>query len=211
MIYELRTYTFHQGKLNAYLELARTVGRPVRGQAYGTNHGYWVSEFGSLNQAWHLWSYSSLDERERLREELAKNPRWTNEYVANVRPLLARQDIRFLNPVYGVNPPVQAGGFYELRMYRMHPGMARGWANAFREVMPVREKYSQNVGIWTGEAPQPNEVFHMWHYPTFEARAKARADLFKDPAWLAFVAKNSGAIVEMNNAMLIATDFSPMP
>ena len=85
MIYEMRTYTFHPGKLPAYLELARNVGRPVRGQDYGTNHGYWTSEFGALNQIWHLWSYPSLDERaSACRGELAKNERWTKEYSAHV-------------------------------------------------------------------------------------------------------------------------------
>ena len=208
MIHEMRTYTFHAGKLPAYLDLERNVGRPVRGQNYGTNHGYWTSEFGALNQIWHLWSYPSLDERKRLQGELSKNERWTKEYVANVRPLIARQDIRFLNPVNGVNPPAKEGGFYELRMYRMNPGRAAGWAAAFRDIMPVREKYSRNIGIWTGEAPQPNEVWHMWNYQDTNERTGARTALFKDPEWLAFLERNVGAIVEMNNIMLLPTDYS---
>jgi hypothetical protein len=210
VIYEMRTYTFHQGRLPAYLELARTVGRPVRGQNYGTNHGYWVSEFGSLNQVWHLWSYASLDERGRMRDELAKNDRWIKEYVPNVRPLLARQDIRLLNPVYGVNPPVKEGGFYELRMYRTNPGLATGWAALFRDGMKVREKYSRNIGIWTGEAPQPNEVWHMWNYQDLREREQVRAESFKDAEWMKVVEKGIGTIVEMQNTMLIPTDFSDL-
>lgn len=210
MIYEMRTYTFHQGKLPAYLDLARKVGRPVRGQNYGTNHGYWVAEFGSLNQVWHLWSYASLDDRARMRDELAKNERWTKEYVPNVRPLLARQDIRFLNPIYGINPPAKEGGFYELRMYRTNPGLAAGWAASFREIMKVRERYSRNIGIWTGEAPQPNEVWHMWNYQDTNERSKARTELFKDQEWLNFVGKGAGTIVEMRNTMLVPTDFSDL-
>jgi NIPSNAP len=210
MIYEMRTYTFHQGKLPAYLNLAREVGRPVRGQNYGTNHGYWVAEFGDLNQVWHLWSYASLDERERMRVELSKNERWNKEYVPNVRPLLARQDIRFLNPVHGVNKPEKEGGFYELRMYRTNPGMASGWAASFRDIMKVREKYSRNIGIWTGEAPQPNEVWHMWNYQDTNERAKARAAMAKDPEWTAFVGKGASTILEMRNVMLIPTDYSDL-
>ena len=57
----------------------------------------------------------------------------------------------------------------------------------------MREKYSKNVGIWSGEAPQPNEVLHMWHYPSFEARAKTRAAAFQDKDWLGFVARNGDA------------------
>ena len=210
MIHELRTYTFHPGKINTYLQIARDVGRPVRGQDYGTNLGYWTSEFGSLNQIWHLWQYESMEERARLRDALSKNERWNNEYVANIRPLIARQDIRLLNPVHGVHGPAREGGFYELRMYRFNPGRAGAWANAYRDIMPVREKYSKNVGVWTGEAPQPNEVLHMWNYQSLDARAKARAALFQDKEWLDFIAKGAGAIVEMNNVMLIPTDYSPM-
>jgi hypothetical protein len=143
-----------------------------------------------------------------LQGELAKNERWTKEYSANVRPLIARQDIRFLNPVNGVNPSAKEGGFYELRMYRTNPGRAAGWAAAFRDIMPVREKYSRNIGIWTGEAPQPNEVWHMWNYQDTSERTAARGALFKDPEWLSFLEKNSGAVVEMNNVMLIPTDYS---
>ena len=47
MIYELRTYTFHAGKLPAYLKLQEEVGRPVRGDDYGKCHGYWTAEFGA--------------------------------------------------------------------------------------------------------------------------------------------------------------------
>jgi hypothetical protein len=210
MIYELRTYTLHQGKLPLYLKLQEEVGRPVRGDEYGRCQGYWTAEFGLLNQAWHLWSYESLDDRARQRARLAQNKRWTTEYVANVQPLLIRQDIRFLNPVKDLNPPKTQGGVYELRIYRMHPGRAAGWAQAFRDIMPVREKYSPNVGIWTGGAPQPNEVVHMWNYPDLNTRMSTRAAVFKDPDWLAYVANGAGSIAKMHSTLLLAASFSPM-
>jgi len=93
-------------------------------------------------------------------------------------------------------------------MYRTNPGRAAGWTAAFRDIMPVREKYSRNIGIWTGEAPQPNEVWHMWNYQDTNERTAARAALFEDPEWLAFLEKNTGAVVEMNNVMLMPTDYS---
>ena len=83
---------------------------------------------------------------------------------------------------------------------------ARG-RRSFRDIMPVREKYSPNVGIWTGEAPQPNEVVHMWNYPDLNTRMTTRAAVFKDPDWLAFVAKGSGSIVEMHSTLLLPTSF----
>ena len=210
MIYEMRTYTFGQGKLPAYLKLAETVGRPVRGNNYGTNHGYWVAEFGQLNQVWHLWSYASHEERDRLRTELGKNERWTKEYVPNIRPLLVRQDIRFINMVNGPTPPAQEGGVYELRIYRTNPGQAAGWAKMFKEAFVTREKYSKNVFLATGEAPQPNEVLHMWNYPDLNTRTATRAKLAQDPDWQAFVAKGGNVIVDMHSTLLIPTAYSVM-
>lgn len=210
MIYELRTYTFHPGKLPAYLDLARSVGRPVRGNDYGTNHGYWTSEFGTLNQIWHLWSYESHAERDRLRGELARNERWTKEYVPNIRPLIMRQDIRFLDLVSGINPPEQQGGIYELRMYRTQVGAAKQWAQLIKSVFPVREKYSKNVGLWTGEAPQPNEALHLWNYKDVNTRLQIRAEVNKDPGWQEFLVKSTPMLVEMQSVLLLATDYSPM-
>ena len=209
MIYELRTYSFHQGKMPAYLKIAAEVGRPVRGNDYGMCHGYWTAEFGQLNQVWHLWSFDSLDARAERRAALQQNKGWTESYVPQIRPLLARQDIRLLNPVYGFTPPENAGGVYELRAYRTQVGMAATWAKAFRETMPVREKYSKNVGIWTGEAPQPNEVLHMWNYADVNARAAARAACAKDPEWQAFLAANGAMLAEMHSTLLLPTAFSP--
>jgi hypothetical protein len=207
MIYELRSYTFHPGQLPAYIEHVQKVGRPVRGDDYGKCWGYWTSEFGMLNQAWHLWSYESLDERARMREALSKNERWIREYVPVVQPMLQRQDVRFLNPVVDVQPP-SPGGVYELRIYRMHPGKAMQWAQAFKAIMPVRQKYSKYVGIWTGEAPQPNEVLHMWNYPDLNTRAKVRSEFWPDPQWQAFVTENTPKLLEMQSVLLMPTPFS---
>ena len=55
MIYELRTYTFNPVKINTYLDIARKVGCPARGQISGPNCVYCTSDFRSLNQIWPLW------------------------------------------------------------------------------------------------------------------------------------------------------------
>lgn len=210
MIYELRTYTFAQNKLPEYLKLAENVGRPVRGNNYGVNHGYWVHEFGELNKVTHLWSYESHAQRDELRAALGKNERWQKEYVPNIRPMMVRQDIRFLNCVNGPNPPTGEGNIYELRIYRTKPGMAGPWAKMFKDVFPVREKYSKNVFLMTGEAPQPNEALHMWSYPDLNTRAATRAKVAADPEWQAFVQKGTDIILEMHSTLLLPTPYSVM-
>ena len=57
MIYELRTYTLMPGKQGEYLKLNGEIGRKIRGDKYGKLEGYWSTEFGTLNQLVHLWSY----------------------------------------------------------------------------------------------------------------------------------------------------------
>jgi len=209
MIHELRQYTLKPGKLPEYLEYAKTIGRPARGNDYGVNHGYWTTEFGALNQVWHIWSYGSLDERARLRAALQQNKAWTGEYVPRIRPLIERQDIRFMHPMKPITPPAP-GGVFELRIYRTQMGEARRWAEAYLKILPVREKYSPNIGLWVGESPQPNEVLHMWGYPSVEARMAARAKLFQDPEWKGFLKSVEGIVVEMHSTLLIPTEYSAM-
>src|SRR5438094_367623 len=67
MIYEQRTYTLQPGKQPEYLKLNAEVGRKIRGDKYGKFEGGWTTEFGTLNQYVHLWSYPDLNEREAAR------------------------------------------------------------------------------------------------------------------------------------------------
>ena len=66
------------------VKAASTVSHPIRKDDYGKLEGYWVTEIGPLNQGhYHLWSYSDLNERTRLRARAAaKNARWNSEYSA---------------------------------------------------------------------------------------------------------------------------------
>lgn len=210
MIHELRTYTFHPGKLPEYLKAAETIGRPARGNDYGLNHGYWTSEFGMLNQIWHLWSYDSLDERTRLRAELQKNQAWVKNYTPVILPLMQRQDIRLLNPLKPITPPAEPGNVFELRIYRTRPGAVREYGRHFTDILPVREKYSKNVGLWIGEAGQPNEFVHLWAYRSVEERQRIRAAVDADADWQGFRAKVAGMVVEMQNTLLLPTRYSVM-
>src|SRR6266446_851967 len=109
MIYELRTYTLQPGKQPEYLKLNAEVGRKIRGDKYGKFEGGWTTEFGTLNQYVHLWSYPDLNERERLRGELAKNEEWTRGYVPQIRPLLLAQENKILSAVTPFKPPADRG------------------------------------------------------------------------------------------------------
>jgi hypothetical protein len=211
MIYELRTYTVKPGTIGDMVKAASTVSHDIRGNDYGKLEGYWLSEIGPLNQVLHLWSYSDYDERTRLRGELARSPRWGSEYLPLIRPLLIRQDVRLLNAVRAPVAPAATGNIYEFRNYRAKPaGAAKQWLDAFTAVLPAREKYSKIVGLWQTEAGQPNEVCHLWAYPSLNVRAEVRASALKDPAWQEFLGKGPALLEEMHSTIMLPAPHSPL-
>jgi len=123
MIYELRAYTVVPGKQADYLKINAEIGRPTRGQSYGTLHGSWTTEFGTLNQFVTIWSYADLVERERVRAALQSNEVWQRDYVPKIFPILLAMENKILSAQLPVKPPVDAGQhIYELRTYRTHVG-----------------------------------------------------------------------------------------
>ena len=210
MIYELRTYTFHPGKLAEYLTLNAEVGRKIRGNAYGTFEGGFTTEFGVLNQYVHLWSYADLNERERLRVELGKNEAWRTEYVSKIRPLMMAQQNKIMSPVTAIKPPTDTGNLYELRWYRAYPGRLGEWLSLATGVLPTREKYSRNVGYWQTEVSQLNEGVHLWVYKDLNERAAVRAKVMHDPAWQTFLSKAQPLLQQQEAVVLVPTGPSPM-
>ena len=211
MIYELRTYTVKPGTVGDMVKAASTVSRGIRGDNFGKLEGYWSTEIGPLNQVLHMWSYSDLNERTRLRAELAKNPRWGSEYIPLIRPLLVRQEVRLMNAIRPPVAPASTGNIYELRAYRAKPlGAAKQWAEAFTAALPAREKYSKIVGLWQTESGQPNEVCHIWAYLSLNARAEARVNAQKDPVWQGFLSKGAQFLVEMHSTIMLPAPHSPL-
>jgi NIPSNAP len=211
VIYELRTYTLKPGALGQMLKAASTVSHEIRGDNYGKLEGYWSTEIGALNQVVHLWSYSDFEERARLRKELAANPRWRAEYTPLIQPLMMRQDIRLLNAIRAPVAPVSSGNIYELRNYRAKTGGAvKQWLDAFTAALPAREEYSKIVGLWQIEFGQPNEVCHIWAYPSLNARAEARTAAVKDPVWQDFLGKGSALLDEMHSTIMLPAPHSPL-
>jgi len=211
MIYELRTYTVRPGGVGDMVKFASTLSRDIRADNFGKLEGYWITEIGPLNQVMHMWSYADLNERTRLRGELAKNSRWTGEYIPAIRPLLMRQEVRLLNAIIAPIAPAAPGNVYEFRNYRAKPlGAAKQWLDLVKDVLPAREKYSKVVGLWQTETGQPNEVCHIWAYPSLNARAEARANAMKDPAWLEFLSKGTLLLEEMHSTIMLPAPHSPL-
>jgi hypothetical protein len=210
MIYELRTYTVRQGTLPDTIKNASTLSREIRGDNYGKLEGYWSTDIGPLNQVMHLWSYTDLNERARLRAELAKNARWVNEYIPASRANLVRQDIRLLDGIVAPKAPASTPNVYEFRNYRTKPGAVRQWAGLMSKVLPAREKYSKIVGLFVTEAPQVNEACHIWAYKDLNHRAQVRAEAVKDPDFAAFLKEAAPLLEEMSSTIMLPAPHSPL-
>ena len=210
MIYELRAYTLIPGKQGEYLKLNAEIGRPTRGQKYGTLEGSWTTEFGTLNQFVTLWSYADLVERERLRTELQNNEVWKRDYVPRIFPILLAMENKILSAQLPLKSPADGGHIYELRTYRTQVGKTGEWLGHFKAIMPVRERYSKNVGLWQTEVAQLNEVVHLWAYRDLNDRAAVRAKVAQDPEWQAFLGKATLLLVEMRSIVLTPALASPM-
>ena len=76
--------------------------------------------------------------------------------------------------------------------------------------MPVREKYSKNVGVWQTEMGQLNEAVHMWAYRDLNQRGSVRAQVLKDPEWQTFLGKSAPLLLEMRSVILIPAPSSPI-
>ena len=194
-------------------DLSLAVGRWgcfFAGDDYGKQEGFWYSEFGTLNQYVHLWSFADLNERERLRGELTRNEAWNKEYLPISRPMMLAQENKLLKPVVPMTPPADSGNIYELRWYRAQVGRLGEWLSLAKNVLPSREKYSRNVGYWQTEAGQLNEAVHMWVYKDLNERAAARARALGDPEWQAFLGKALPLLMTMQSVVLVPTAVSPM-
>lgn len=210
MIYELREYAVKPGKLAEAVQLSGEVGRNIRGDDYGKLEGYWTTEIGPLNRLVSLWSFESVAERARLRGALGEHQRWRREFIERLHPLLVAQESRILGPALPLKPPVDRGHVYELRRYRALAGKAAEWVSHFKAIMPVREKYSPNVGLWQSDVGPLGEINHLWAYRDLNHRAEVRARAAADPEWKAFLATATPLLAEMEAMVLVPTAWSPM-
>ena len=95
-IYELRTYTFHVGKLAEAVKLYDTQGWPALEKlAAGHLVGYFTGDVGAMNQLVHLW---------RFEDDADRRAFWARVYAdagfqafgAKLRPLIHRQENKLL-------------------------------------------------------------------------------------------------------------------
>ena len=85
-----------------------------------------------------------------------------------------------------------------------------GGEDFFTKALEVREKYSKIVALFATEAPQVNEVCHIWAYPDLNTRAEVRAASSRDPGWQEFLKAGAGLLEEMYSTVMLPAPHSPL-
>ncbi|MCP4615443.1 MAG: NIPSNAP family protein [Bradyrhizobium sp.] len=100
MYVDHRTYTLKPLKLPKWLALYEQYGLPVQTKYLGNLIGFFQGEIGTLNQVVHLWGFDDLNERQRRRAEMGKDPAW-HEFLRRNEELgaLMHQESKILIPV----------------------------------------------------------------------------------------------------------------
>lgn len=211
MIVDIRIYTLPPGALAGYVQKYSTDGYPIQ-QKHGLNClGYFTAEVGFLNRIYHVWSYPSVEDREKKRAALGADPAW-QAYLAGNRDALVSQENKIMNaaPFFPMKNPMPGPvGVVDFRYYKVKHGRVPEFTKLYgEEGLPIQLGHlGHNIGWFTSHIGPQNEVVHMWAYPSVEERAKRRAAMTADPAWGAYGKKSSGLLTQMENTLLAPVPF----
>lgn len=97
MYVDERIYSLHPGKVPVFLKLYEEQGKEVQLRILGKMVGYYVTEFGPLNQIVHMWGYDSLDDRIVRRKKLLASEEWQS-YARQMQPLVHHVENKLLIP-----------------------------------------------------------------------------------------------------------------
>jgi len=97
MLVDLRTYTFHPGRLPQFLRAFEAEGLALQTQHCGHLVGYFTAETGALNQVVQIWAYKDAADRDARRAALWADPRW-QAFGETALPMLQHQENRLLKP-----------------------------------------------------------------------------------------------------------------
>lgn len=80
--------------------------------------------------------------------------------------------------------PPSDRSLYEFRVYDVQPHLYSSFLQLTNQKIHLRTAHSQLLGYWSVEYGGLNQVFHIWRYDSYSARAAVRSSLAVDPDWL---------------------------
>ena len=91
MIYNMRIYDLQPGTVPQYMAAVRELALKIREDHGVKLAGWYYTDIGALNRVVHIWAYEDYAHFEKAGEAVRSDPRWENEYVPRVLPLIVKQ------------------------------------------------------------------------------------------------------------------------
>lgn len=107
MIQELRIYTVKVGQMAVYLQHFEQVGLPIA-RRYMFLAGFWTTEYGEINELFHLWDFPDLAQRSEIRARLHSAPDWQRDFLPKALEVIVAQRTVILKPT-AFSPPFSSG------------------------------------------------------------------------------------------------------
>lgn len=98
----------------------------------------------------------------------------------------------------------------EMRTYKIRPGELQNFIKIYdEEIREIHTKILGNqIGFFYTEIGNINEVVHLYGYDSYEDRQARRITLSKQPEFISYLNNVKNIIIEMQNKLMIPTDFS---
>ncbi len=98
----------------------------------------------------------------------------------------------------------------EMRTYKIKPGELQNFIKIYdKEIREIHTKILGNqIGFFYTEIGDINEVVHLYGYESYEDRQARRITLSKQPEFISYLNKVKNIIIDMQNKLMIPTDFS---
>jgi hypothetical protein len=179
MIYEFRTYTL---KPRSLAEVEKRYGEAYEyRKKYSPLAAFWHTEVGPLNEIIHVWGYTDLAERARIRAEAAKDANWPPK----IGEFVIDQNVEVLTPFPFLPDimPATVGPIFEIRRYSLTagslPAVRKRWEGSIGE----RAKLSPVVTAGGVEFGGANRFIHIWAYKSMDQRLAIREQARKAGVW----------------------------
>lgn len=225
--YELRTYTAHEGKLEALHNRFRNHTTKLFAKHGMVNIGYWTPQENNEHRLIYLLGYPNRQARDRAWKKFLEDPEWKkayNESIANGR-LVKKVHSLFLAPT-DYSPPIRSAvaspqRVFELRTYTAAKGKLDNLHARFRDnTLALFAKHGMtNFAYFKLTAGQPNSETTLLYLLAHKSRQAAKdsfASFRKDPKWIAAKKaseENAGGSLTdpggVRSLFLNATDYSP--
>jgi hypothetical protein len=107
VVYEMRTYTLHVGKMGEAVKLYTEFGYPAlqKGGQDKKLIGYFQADTGTINQLVHLWKFNDDADRRAHWASVFANKDFVDGFAVKFRPLIASQEVKLLTAApWGPHP-----------------------------------------------------------------------------------------------------------